>query len=101
MSVAEPSTELGPEVATFGAAHLTEFSDAIADRSVDAVILTTPNPVHVEQVVAAAAAGKHVFCEKPLALTAAGARKAVEACQAADRVLGIGHERRSNPVWKR
>lgn len=97
VSIAEPSAEHGPAIDACGVPQLTDFSDAIADRSVDAVILTTPNPVHVEQVTAAAAAGKHVFCEKPLALTGTGARKAVEACRAADRVLGIGHERRFEP----
>ncbi len=96
-SIVEPAAGSGPAIDAFGVPHLTDFSDAIADTSIDAVILTTPNPVHVEQVVAAAAAGKHVYCEKPLALTGAGARQAVDACRSADRVLGIGHERRFEP----
>lgn len=96
-SITEPAADPGPEIDALGVPHLADFSNALADGTVDAVVLTTPNPVHVEQVVAAAEAGKHVFCEKPLALTGAGARKAVEACRAADRVLGIGHERRFEP----
>jgi predicted dehydrogenase len=47
------------------------------------VVLTTPNPVHEEQVTACAAAGKHVFCEKPLGLTAASARRSVAAVEKA------------------
>ncbi len=65
---------------------------------VDAVILTTPNVLHEEQVVMCARAGKHVFCEKPLGLTAASARRSVAACQEAGVQLGIGHERRFEPA---
>src|SRR5690606_29624070 len=48
-------------------------------------------------IVAAAAAGLHVFCEKPLCLTLEEARAAVAACESRQRVLGIGHERRFEP----
>ena len=54
--------------------------------------------MHEEQIVAAARAGKHVFCEKPLALTRASAERSVSACNAADVVLGVGHERRFEPA---
>ena len=52
------------------------FDDALADDAVDAVVLCTPHRLHAEQIVAAAAAGKHVFCEKPFATTGAEARAA-------------------------
>lgn len=97
VSIAEPATGHDDAIAEFGVQRQPDFADVVANDSVDAIILTTPNPVHVEQVSAAAAAGKHVFCEKPLALTGEGARLAVEACRAAKRVLGIGHERRFEP----
>jgi predicted dehydrogenase len=61
---------------------------------VQAVVLATPHPLHVDQVVAAAAAGKAVLCEKPLALTRAGAERAVAACAKAGVVLGVGHDKR-------
>lgn len=74
------------------------FADAIEDADIDAVIIATPHSFHEEQVIAAALAGKHVFCEKPLALTSAGARAAAGACEKAGVVLGMGHERRFEPA---
>jgi len=67
---------------------------ALLCDNVDGVILTTPNVLHEEQVIQCAEAGKHVFCEKPLGLTAASAKRSVEACKKAGVQLGIGHERR-------
>jgi predicted dehydrogenase len=75
----------------------TNYSDALADPDVEAVVLATPHALHGAQIEAAVAAGKHVFCEKPLALTKAGAEKAVRLCRDAGLVLGMGHERRWEP----
>src|ERR1700690_4369095 len=55
----------------------TEFSNAVADPRVQAVFLATPHSLHVEQIGAVAAAGKPVWCEKPLALTRADAERAI------------------------
>ena len=63
----------------------------------EAVILCTPHEQHAAQIVAAAAAGLHVFCEKPLCLTLDDARRAVDECGRRGLVLGIGHERRFEP----
>ena len=49
---------------------LDSFEAVLADPSIDAVVLATPHSMHTEQIVAAAKAGKHVFCEKPLGLNA-------------------------------
>ena len=73
------------------------YADALADPAVEAVVLATPHELHGEQIAAAVAAGKHVFCEKPLALTKAAAETAVALCQGAGLVLGMGHERRWDP----
>lgn len=73
------------------------YADSLADPNVEAVVLATPHELHGEQIAAAVAAGKHVFCEKPLALTKAGAETAVALCQDAGLVLGMGHERRWDP----
>ena len=71
---------------------------AIANPQVEAVVLTTPHKFHAEQITAAANAGKHVFCEKPLCRTFAEAQIAIGACRKAGVVLGIGHERRFEPA---
>jgi len=72
----------------------TELADALADPAVDAVFLATPHSLHVEQVCAVAAAGKPVWCEKPLALTRRAAERAVAACAAAGVVLASGNNKR-------
>ena len=76
-----------PELPAFAQAqgvtlHRT-YEQALADPAVQAVVLATPHSLHSPQVIAAAAAGKHVFCEKPFALTKADAAAAVAATQAA------------------
>ena len=76
----------------------TSLEEALADRAVQAVVLATPHSLHRAQVIAAAKARKQVFCEKPLALTAADARAMVSACAAAGVVLGVGHNRRFWPA---
>ena len=83
------------DVAAMVGAPLTDrFEDALVDSNVDAVILVTSHGVHKSQVAAAAAAGKHVFCEKPLGLSRASAERSVEHCASAKVVLGVEHERR-------
>ena len=74
-----------------------DYADALSDPAVEAVVLATPHSLHGAQIEAAVAAGKHVFCEKPLAMTKAGAEKAVQLCRDAGLVLGMGHERRWEP----
>jgi len=79
----------------FGGSSL---ADVLADKSIKAVMLATPHTQHVDEVIAAAGAGKHVFCEKPLALTKAGAARAIAACREAGVVLGIGTDKRYFPA---
>jgi predicted dehydrogenase len=94
--------EANPAHESFASEHglrfTTDFADALRDPDIDAVILCTPHSMHTEQVLAVAGAGKHVFCEKPLALTRADAERSVEACRKAGVMLGIGHERRYEPA---
>jgi predicted dehydrogenase len=73
----------------------TEFEEAVADPKVKAVFLATPHSLHVRQIAAVAAAGKPVWCEKPLALTLSEARKAVEACRAAGVPFALGNNKRA------
>src|SRR3954467_4080517 len=94
--------EANPALAGFAAEHglafTADFAAVLRDPQIEAVILCTPHALHAEQVLAAAAAGKHVFCEKPLALTRADAERSVAACRKAGVMLGIGHERRYEPA---
>src|SRR5580692_5500380 len=85
------------ECAQKGVPLSANYADALRDPAVEAVVLATPHALHEAQIEAAVAAGKHVFCEKPLALTKAGAEKAVALCRDAGLVLGMGHERRWEP----
>jgi predicted dehydrogenase len=80
-----------------GVALIDSFEDILADPAVDAVLLATPHSLHRAQVLAAAGAGKHVFCEKPLALHRHHAREMFDACRAANLVLAVGHNRRYWP----
>ena len=77
---------------------VTELNDALADDTIDAIILATPHSLHEEQILRCAEAGKHVFSEKPLTLTTASAKRVVAACNAANVVLGVGHMRRYEPA---
>lgn len=67
----------------------TSYEGMLADPEVDAVYVATPNFLHVDQVVAAAEAGKHVLCDKPLGMDAAEAQRAVDACHRAGVGLGM------------
>lgn len=75
-----------------------DYAAVLADRAVQAVVLATPHGQHAEQVIAAAAAGKHVFVEKPFTLTKASAEAAVAACTRAGVVMALGHNRRFLPA---
>ena len=94
----EPNTDsVAALCAERGVALSGDYADALADPMVEAVVLATPHALHGEQIAAGVAAGKHIFCEKPLALTKSGAETAVALCQGAGLVLGMGHERRWDP----
>lgn len=80
-----------------GMAFSNDFEATINDPGVQAVILCTPHSQHCEQIVRAANAKKHVFCEKPLSLSRADVLKAVAACNANGVALGVGHEKRFEP----
>ena len=78
----------------FGGQPCEDYNAVLARSDVDAIVLATPHSQHASQVSAAAAAGKHVFVEKPYTLTAASGRAAAEQCADAGVVLAVGHNRR-------
>jgi 1,5-anhydro-D-fructose reductase (1,5-anhydro-D-mannitol-forming) len=69
----------------------TDLTALLARDDVDAVYISTVNPLHAPQALAAAAAGKHVLCEKPIALTLPDAWSLVDACDKAGVVLAVNH----------
>jgi len=93
---------LEPEsVTAFAAEHDiavgASFDAVIADRQIQAVILATPHSRHRAQVEAAAAAKKHIYCEKPFALSKADAAAMLDACKRAGVVIAVGHHFRLMP----
>jgi predicted dehydrogenase len=78
----------------------TDLKDAIADPEVQAIMLATPHSLHVEQVRMVAAAGKPVWCEKPLALTRAEAERAIAACKKANVPFALGNNKRCFPSMR-
>lgn len=92
-AVAEPAkradvaSELGLELTA-------SLESLLRDPRLDGVVIATPHSLHPEQVELAAASGKHVFCEKPLALTAGDAERAIAACARHGVKLAVGHNRR-------
>ena len=101
-----PSVELArivdvdPEAARRASAQIggvdwsTDFSDLLEDDGIEAVVISTNTPSHVPMIEAAAAAGKHVWCEKPISHEIEGTRRAVEAARDAGIKLQIGFHRR-------
>jgi predicted dehydrogenase len=102
--VAAATRTLKPEHRSFADRHglvlQNSYSALLADPGVDAVLLATPPSLHHDQIVAAAAAGKHVFVEKPFAVTKAEAIDCVAAAQRAGITLGLGYNRRFHPAWQ-
>ena len=77
----------------------TSYEELLADERIDGVVIVTPTPLHVAMIEQAAAAEKHVFCEKPLAFDIDDAERAVEAAETARVQLQVGFHRRFDPDW--
>ena len=75
----------------------TDFAATLVDPAIQAIVLATPHTLHAEQIIAVAAAGKPVYCEKPLTLKRADAIRAVAACAKAGVLLAVGHDKRFWP----
>ena len=89
-SIADFAREQGVQV-------VTSYEEVLKDPTIQGVVLCTPHTQHTDQIVAAAAAGKHVFCEKPLSMTRADVLRAMAAVEKAGVALAVGHERRFEP----
>jgi len=89
-----------PAAADFASSQkvpLSSFDDALKDPSVQGVVLCTPHTLHTDQIVRAANAGKHVFCEKPLSLSRSEVLRAIDAINRRKLTLAVGHEKRFEP----
>lgn len=84
-----------------GCAPAPSLQHVLEDPGVDALLVATPHSTHLDLIRAAAAAGKHVFVEKPLALSVSEGRMAIRAAEEAGVVLQVGHNRRRAPAMRR
>lgn len=78
----------------YGGRGFNNLEEMLDKGDVDAVVVATPNAYHAEGVIASAQHGKHVLCEKPLAIDVADCRKMIGACEAAKVVLQVGFNQR-------
>jgi 1,5-anhydro-D-fructose reductase (1,5-anhydro-D-mannitol-forming) len=84
----------------FGAQHAyTKYQDMLRNPDVQVVAIHTPNHLHTEEAVAAARAGKHVFCDKPMATSVADAERIVRECDKAGVKLGVNFHNRFMPCF--
>ena len=81
--------------------HFQSLDELLGDPDISCVYISTTNEQHHDQAIAAANAGKHVLCEKPLALTLANAREMVDACQRAGVVMATNHHLRNAGLHRR
>lgn len=83
-----------------GIDYSTSYDDLLADPEIAAVAIVTPTPFHADMIEAAAEAGKHVFCEKPISLDLDRTRSAVDATEVAGVKLQVGFHRRFDPDYQ-
>ncbi len=98
VSVHDIVDEACARVASTCDARSAKSADEVIE-SADAVYITTPNTKHTELAIAAALAGKHVFCEKPMATNLDDAKDVLEAAVKSGAVFQVGHNRRFAPVY--
>lgn len=102
VAAVEPNTGEAQSFARrHGMALYPDLEPVLADRTIEGVLVVTPHALHEQQVIDAASAGKHVFCEKPLALDSAAAQRMLSACTSRGLTLGVGHERRYEGALER
>lgn len=98
LGIVEPGVVLHEEIEMMHIENFSSLEVALQSRNFDAVILTSPNILHDQQIQQVAQHGVHVFCEKPLSLESKSAKLSIEVCKQNRVVLGIGHERRFEPA---
>jgi len=101
LAIADINPQVSQEAADrYGARHhYTDYHDLLQREDIDAVVIVTPTATHAEVIQAAAAAGKHIFSEKPLAQTLELCDQAISAVQKAGLKLQLGFMRRFDPAY--
>lgn len=95
--VEERAVKAAKEYGTEDAKVYTDYKELLKDETIDVIHVLTPNKSHADITVAALESGKHVMCEKPMAKTAADARRMVEAAKKTGKKLTIGYQNRFRP----
>ena len=103
VAIADPRMDVAREVAArWHVPHVyADYHDVLRHPQVDAVVIATPTDTHARIIVEAAEAGKHIFCEKPIALDLAAIDQALETVERAGVKLQVGFNRRFDPTFKR
>ncbi|HXS01991.1 MAG TPA: Gfo/Idh/MocA family oxidoreductase [Pyrinomonadaceae bacterium] len=103
VAVSRARSELADSFAReFGARRWSaDWHDFLMDYEIDAIYVATPVHLHAEQTIAAAERGKHVLCEKPMALNVAECDRMIAACRANDVKLGVAYYRHFYPAVRR
>lgn len=97
-SCTDPVTSVARSLAAdFGFDIAEDFDALLSDPDIDAVLIATPNDLHADQTIAALRAGKHVFCQKPIALSLVDADRVVSEAASSDRILQFGFMLRFTP----
>lgn len=97
--VYQPNLEAGLKVASTGAKGVKEYRRLLDDTSLDAVVVATPDHWHAQMVIDAVGAGKDVYVEKPLCHTIEEGDRMVAAVRASKRIVQVGTQRRSSPIF--
>jgi len=84
-----------------GVRQASSFDEMLADDEIEGVLLATSHDSHADMIEAAAAAGKHVFVEKPFTLSVDDGKRAIAAAEKAGVVLQVGHNKRRQPANRR
>ena len=95
--ILEKAQEAKEEFGTADAKVCTDYKELAADKDIDVIHVCTPNSSHSEISVAALMGGKHVCCEKPMAINSAEAKAMVDAAKASGKKLTIGYQNRHSP----
>jgi inositol 2-dehydrogenase len=101
VAIADPNEEVARSAAArFGAReYFMDYRHLLERKDIQAVVIATPTGTHVEVIQAAAAAGKHIFTEKPLSLTLRGSDQAIAAVESAGVKMQVGFMRRFDPAY--